>query len=410
MITPIDLSHPDNFENGFPHEYFRQLRREAPVYWHAGEYLPPEFPGVPGPGYWILSKYDDIKYVSKNPKLFASTPSIVIQDPIREEQELAPPSMIGMDPPAHNRYRKLVSAGFTPRAIRDQEPQHRVIVDAILDRVASKGECDFVTEIAAELPLQVICEFLGVPHEDRHKVFEWSNRMLGGEDPEYALPIEEGRQVAIDMFVYANGLAEDRLQHRREDLISTLMHGQVDGDRLSTPEFDSFFLLLAIAGNETTRNLISHGTLLLMDHPEARERLIREPELIPSAVEEMLRFRPPVNYFRRTATRDTEIRGQKIRKGEKVTLWYASANRDEDVFPDPDVFDITRSPNDHLAFGIGEHFCLGAHLARLEIRVMFEHVLRRLPDLELAGPVEYLRSHFIDGVKHMPVRFTPEPS
>ena len=187
-----------------------------------------------------------------------------------------------------------------------------------------------------------------------------------------------------------------------------MIHGDVQGERLSLPEFDAFFLLLAIAGNETTRNLISHGVLLLTEHPEARAQLLADPTLLPGAVEEMLRYRPPVMYFRRTATRDTEIRGQKIREGDKVTLWYASANRDEDVFPDADRFDITRTPNDHLAFGIGEHFCLGAHLARMEIRVMFEHVLRRMPDLELSGPVEYLRSHFIDGVKHMPVRFTPE--
>ena len=414
MVTPIDLSNPDSFASGFPHEFFRELRREAPVFWHEGEYVPPDAPpelGLkPGPGYWILSKYDDIKYVSKNPGLFASTPSIVIQDPILEEQRLAPPSMIGMDPPAHARYRRLVSGGFTPRAIAGQEPHHHQIVASILDKVASKGECDFVTDLAAELPLGVICEFLGVPHGDRHKVFEWSNRMLGGEDPEYALPLQEARQVAIDMFVYANTLAEDRRETPRDDLISALLHGQVDGERLSTPEFDSFFMLLSIAGNETTRNLISHGMMLLMDHPEARERLIRQPERIPLAVEEMLRFRPPVMYFRRTATRDCEIRGQKIAKGDKVTVWYASANRDEDVFPDPDTFDISRTPNDHLAFGIGEHFCLGAHLARMELRVMFEHLLRRFPDIAYNGPVEYLRSHFIDGVKHMPVRFTPERS
>ncbi len=408
MITSIDLSHPDSFEQGFPHEYFRQLRREAPVFWHEGEHVPPDFPAEPGPGYWIVSKYADVLDVSKNPGLFSSAPSILIQDPLEQDQRLAPPSMIGMDPPAHARFRKLVSRGFTPRAIVEGEAQHHGIVDSILDRVAKKGECDFVTEIAAELPLRVICEFLGVPAEDRHKVFEWSNRMLGGEDPEYALPVEEARKVAIEMFIYANGLAEERRERPREDLISAMMHGEVDGERLSIPEFDSFFLLLSVAGNETTRNLISHGIMLLMEHPKAHERLIREPALIPSAVEEMLRFRPPVMYFRRTATRDTELRGQKIRKGDKVTLWYPSANRDEDVFPDADRFDITRSPNDHLGFGIGQHFCLGSHLARLEIRVMFEHLLRRLPDMELTGPVEYLRSHFIDGVKHMPVRFTPE--
>ncbi|MEE2702469.1 MAG: cytochrome P450 [Myxococcota bacterium] len=408
MVQPIDLSDPESFERGFPHEHFRALRREAPVAWHEGETVAPDYPAEPGPGYWVVSKYEDIKYVSKNPGLFASTPSIVIVDPPQAEAQLAPPSMIGMDPPDHARYRKLVSGGFTPSAIAAQEPRHRAIVDAILDPVAQKGECDFVTEIAAELPLRVICEFLGVPEEDRHQVFEWSNRMLGGEDPEYKLPMDEGIRVALEMFVYANGLAEKRRDAPSDDLISAMIHGKVDGEQLSIPEFDSFFLLLAVAGNETTRNLISHGMLQLIEHPEAYDRLVRQPELIPSAVEEMLRYRPPVMYFRRTATRDTEIRGQKIRKGEKVTLWYPSANRDEDVFPDPDRFDIERSPNDHMAFGMGQHFCLGSHLARLEIRIMFEQLLRRLPDIELTGPVDYLRSHFIDGVKHMPVRFTPE--
>ncbi len=212
----------------------------------------------------------------------------------------------------------------------------------------------------------------------------------------------------VAVVLYANALAEKRKEKPEDDLISALLHGEVDGEKLQIPEFDAFFILLSVAGNETTRNLISHGMLLLMEHPDQLKRLLDDPSLVPSAVEEMLRYRPPVMYFRRTATRDTEIRGQKIREGDKVTLWYASANRDEDVFPDADRFDITRTPNDHLAFGIGEHFCLGAHLARMEIRVMFEHLLRRMPDLELSGPVEYLRSHFIDGVKHMPVRFTPE--
>ncbi len=408
MITPLDVSNPDSFRDGFPHEYFRQLRREAPVYWHEGEHQSPDLRVPRGPGYWVISKYEDIKYVSKNPQLFSSTPSVVIQDPIPGRDSMIPPSMIGMDPPEHARYRKLVSRGFTPREIGVQEPRHQAIVQSILDRVAAKGECDFVTDIAAELPLRVICEFLGVPQEDRHRVFEWSNRILGGEDPEYALPPDEARQVAIDMFVYANGLAEQRRDAPRGDLISAMLKGNVHGEQLTIPEFDSFFILLSVAGNETTRNLISHGMLLLLDHPEARERLIADPSLVPQAVEEMLRFRPPVMYFRRTATRDTEIRGQAIKAGEKLSLWYPSANRDEDVFDEPDRFDIDRSPNDHLAFGIGEHFCLGAHLARMELRIMFDHLLRRFADLERTGPVEYLRSHFIDGVKHMPVAFTPE--
>ena len=394
-----DLSDPATFDRGFPHELFRRLRREAPVAWHEGDLHG-------GPGYWVISRYEDVKLVSKNPQLFSSVPGTQIQD-LSQEEMLGPPSMIGMDPPAHARYRKLVSRGFTPRAIRELEPHTHEIVRAILDRVAPKGGCDFVTDVAAELPLQVIAEFLGVPQEDRHKLFHWSNRLIGSEDPEYGASQEEARGAAIEMFVYANGLAEARRSAPGADLVSAMLHGEVAGERLTTPEFDSFFLLLAIAGNETTRNLISHGMLLLIEHPEARARLLADPSLLPSAVEEMLRYRPPVMYFRRTATRDVELRGRTIRAGQKVTLWYPSANRDEEVFERPDLFDIARSPNDHLAFGVGEHFCLGSHLARLEIRVMFEHLLRRLPDVELDGEPSMLRSHFIDGVKSMPVRFTP---
>ena len=210
------------------------------------------------------------------------------------------------------------------------------------------------------------------------------------------------------MFVYANGLAEDRLATPREDLMSRILHGSVEGNKITTPEFDSFFLLLAIAGNETTRNLITHGMLLLMANPEERQRLIDDRSLMKSAVEEMLRMSAPVMYFRRTATQDCEIRGVAIKKGDKLTLWYPSANRDEDIFDDPDTFDITRKPNHHIAFGVGEHFCLGSHLARLEIRIMFEHLLDRIPDIELEGEVGYLHSHFIDGVKSMPVKYTPQ--
>jgi cholest-4-en-3-one 26-monooxygenase len=274
--------------------------------------------------------------------------------------------------------------------------------------VAPNGKCDFVTEVAAELPLQVIAEMMGVPLEDRHTLFDWSNRLIGFEDPEYSTSEEDARNVSVEVYMYANQLAQQRKQNPGDDLVSVLLNAEVDGQKLTEMEFDLFFLLLMVAGNETTRNLISGGMLALIEHPEQRVRLLQDPSLMPAAVDELLRWVSPVMHFRRTATADTEIRGQKIRAGDKVMIYYISANRDEEVFPDSDRFDVGRTPNDHLAFGIGEHFCLGTNLARLEIRVMFEELLRRLPDMQLGGPVARLRSNFINGIKHMPVAFTPE--
>jgi cholest-4-en-3-one 26-monooxygenase len=279
---------------------------------------------------------------------------------------------------------------------------------AIVDAVALKGECDFVTEIAAELPLRVIAEFLGVPQEDRFKVFELSNRLIGFDDPEFTHSFHDGKVAAMEMYLYAQQMAEQRRGRPGTDLTSVLLQGEVDGQHLSESEFNAFFLLLAVAGNETTRNLISGGMLALIEHPEQRARLLADMTLLPTAVEEMLRWVSPVMHFRRTATRDTEIRGQQIATGDKVVMFYPSANRDEEVFPDGDRFNVARTPNDHLAFGIGEHFCLGSNLARLEIRIIFEELLTRLPGMELAAPAERLRSNFISGIKRMPVRFTPE--
>jgi len=278
-------------------------------------------------------------------------------------------------------------------------------VRSILEQVIDKGECDFVTDIAAELPLQVIADLLGVPQQERHQLFDWSNRLLGSEDPEFGNDIAVSMAAAFEMFRYAYQLGQAKIEKPGDDLVTALMKGEVGGGKLDMLEFGSFFLLLAVAGNETTRNLISHGMLLLLEHPESRARLRKNPALLPGAIEEMLRYRAPVMYFRRTATEDTEIGGVPIRKGEKVTLWYPSANRDEEVFDDPDRFDIERHPNEHLAFGHGQHFCLGSHLARLEIRVMFEELLEQFDAIALTGPVRTLRSHFIDGVKSMPIRF-----
>ena len=389
-----DVSHPDTFAKGFPHEVFARLRREAPVCWHEGDY-------EGGRGYWIISRYRTIKAISRRPMLFSSAAGTSIEDSRGDFV-----SMIGMDPPDHRRYRALVSSGFTPSRIHAQLSQHREIVKSILDAVMDRGRCDFVVDVAAELPLRVIADLLGVPQSACHRIFDWSNRMIGSQDPEYVVSLEEAASAAQEMFVFANRLAEDRLAKPRDDLMSAILHGEVGGQRLNAMEFDSFFLLLAVAGNETTRNLISHGLLLLLDHPDALARLREDPSLLPGAVEEMLRFRSPVIYMRRTALEDTELEGQRIRKGDKLLLYYPSANRDEQEFERPDVFDIERRDNHHLAFGIGEHFCLGTHLARLETRVMFEGILARMHDLELDGPVSYLRSNLIDGVKHIPLRFT----
>jgi cholest-4-en-3-one 26-monooxygenase len=274
--------------------------------------------------------------------------------------------------------------------------------------VAGRGECEFVTEVAGELPMQVICRMVGVPEEDWHAVYEISNRLVGFDDPDYQNSMEDGQRAAMEMFQYAAKLAEQLKAEPGDNLASELINGEVDGEKLTDLEFNSFFMLLCVAGNETTRTATTHGIRLLVEHPDQRDRLLQNPALIPCAIEEILRCSSPLNHFRRTASRDTELRGQRIRAGEKVTLWYPSANRDETVFPNPDTFDVGRSPNEHLAFGVGEHFCLGASLARLELVIMFEEILRRIPDIALDGPPRRLRSNFVNGVKEMRVRFTPE--
>lgn len=399
-LARIDILNPDIYTQGIPHETFRLLRREAPVFWH---------PEPEGPGFWAITRYDDVVTVSMDPATFSSgRRGALIDDPPADALPVMRSLLINQDPPRHTKYRRLVSKGFTPAMVRRLEPHIRELAGRIIDRVAPLGRCDFVTDVAAELPLQVIVELMGVPVEDRHKVFDWSNRMLGNADPEYAGSIEEARRASLELYAYANELASRRKRDPKDDLVSVLMRADVDGEALSQAEFDAFFMLLAVAGNETTRNAIAGGMLALIEHPEQRSRLLAAPDLLPTAVEEMLRWVSPVIHFRRTATRDVTLRGQRIHEGDKVVIYYASANRDEDYFPDGDRFDVGRIPNEHVAFGPGgPHFCLGANLARLEMRIIFEELLRRLPDMELAGPVQRLRSNFINGIKHMPVQYTP---
>jgi cholest-4-en-3-one 26-monooxygenase len=402
-IAEVELHNPDVYVRGVPHDAFRVLRKEAPIYFQK------ESGDRRGRGYWALTKHEDVIAVSKDPARFSShRGGTNIEDYEEEDLSAIQMMMVNMDPPQHNQFRRLASTGFTPRMVARMEPHIRAVTSAILDKVAKKGSADFVTSIAAELPLQVIAEMMGVPHEERHKLFDWSNRLIGFDDPEFQTSLADGKIAAMEVWMYASSLAEARRGVKGEDLVSVLINAEIEGQQLSEAEFDAFFLLLAVAGNETTRNLISGGMLALIENPEQRKRLIDDPSLIPSAVEEMLRWVTPVMYFRRTAMKDTEIRGQKIKEGDKVVMYYSSANRDEDVFPSGDTFDVGRTPNEHLAFGTGQHFCLGANLARLEIRVMFEELLRRLPDIELAGPVRRLRSNFINGYKEIPVRFTAE--
>ena len=396
QLSEIDFYNPDTFFESVPYETFKQLRKEDPVHWN---------PQTEGTGFWVLTRYDDVVATSLDHKSFASGHGVFI-DEAQGGTELM---MVNMDAPKHTGLRNLVSQGFTPKMIRRMEPHVRDIATKIIDDIADKGECDFVTEVAAELPLQVIAELVGIPQEDRHQIFQWSNQMIAVGDPEYSPTMDVATKAAAEIFAYANELTAERRENPKEDLISVLIQAEVDGEKLEDLEFNFFFLLLVVAGNETTRNLISGGMQALIESPDQRQRLIDDPSLMPTAVEEMLRFVSPLMYFRRTATSDTEIRGQAIKEGDKVTLWHGSANRDEDVFPNPEILDVGRTPNAHVALGAGgPHFCLGASLARLEARLMFEELLRRLPDIELNGPVSRLRSYFINGIKHMPVTFTPE--
>ncbi|MCL4293500.1 MAG: cytochrome P450 [Acidimicrobiia bacterium] len=393
----VNLLDLDLYADGPPHDLFTWLRNNEPVHWHPSDTLA-------APGFWVVTKYWDVINIERDAKLFSSAAHGALFEEPAEGTDLM---LINQDPPQHTRLRNLVARAFTPRVMKALEPHIRDAAGSIVHPVREYGECDFVTELAAELPLVVICELMGVPVEERHKVFDWSNRMIGHEDPEFGTNAEDGRVAALELYQYAQELADDRKASPRDDIVTTLVTAELDGEKLTDVEFNAFFLLLAVAGNETTRNLISGGMLTLFEHPDQRALLESDLDAhLPGAVDEMLRYVSPVKYFRRTATADTEVRGVPIRSGDNVTLWYGAANRDEEIFDDPQTFDVTRSPNEHIAFGgRGPHYCLGVALAKLEIRVMFEEILTRLPGLEPAGGASRLRSLLINGIKHMPVRW-----
>jgi cytochrome P450 len=412
-VDQIQLSNPEFWMRPLEEREgaFATLRAERPLSFH--EEWDFEFSPIPkGPGYWAITKHADILEVSRTPEVFCSGRGANIQDLPTPFAEFFG-SMINMDDPKHARLRRIVSGGFTPRMLKRFEADVQRTASAIVDRVIEQGECDFVTEIAAQLPLAIICNLMGIPESQHQFVFDRTNVILGAGDPEYSpdpqLIVPSLLKAGSELAQLAQELGRARRGKPTDDLASALVNAEIEGERLTDPELGSFFVLLVVAGNETTRNAISHGMKALCDFPAERAKWIADFEgVAPSAVEEIVRWATPVIHFRRTATRDTELRGQKIRAGEKVVMWYSSGNRDEEVFPDPWRFDVTREPNEHVGFGgPGPHHCLGAHLARREITVMFREIFRRLPDLQVTGEPDRLLSFFIHGIKHMRCEWTP---
>ncbi|MCW2861611.1 MAG: cytochrome [Actinoallomurus sp.] len=399
----IDIVTPELYETrGFPDEDFRRLRRESPVYWH-------EDPARNVPGFWAVTRYDDVVHVSRHPEVFSShVRTSMFEEFADEDISLYQLMMLFMDPPQHTRQRSFVNRGFTPRMIKQLEEHIRDVGHRLIDEVVTRGEACFVRDIAAPFPLYVICELIGAPVEDRQQIFDWSNALIGFDDPDFASSAEHARDVSALILDYAHELAAQRRRQPRDDIATSLLEPDADGRRLGADEFAMFILLLIMAGNETTRNAASGGMLAFFQHPEQWRRLIGNRGLLRTTADEIVRWVCPVNLFRRTALSDTELRGQRIAEGDKVVMFYSSANRDEDIFDDPYAFDVGRDPNPQIGFGGGgPHFCLGTHLARLELTVLFELLLDRMPDIRQAGEARRLRSNFINGIKEMPVRFTP---
>lgn len=396
----LDVISIDAYSEGPPHDLLTVLRKEAPIIRHRG--IEPGYPEW----FWCITRHADVVEVSRRFHDYSSAKRGSLMNDDRPDLEMAR-MMIDLDPPEHTRLRSLVNRGFTPKAMHMLEAHFRDVARRLVDEALDKGTVDFVDAVSAELPLIAIAELVGIPVEDRRKVFHWSNTMIGSSDPDFSGSPDDGAAAAAELYMYSNELARQRRENPKDDIITTLI-SEHDGDILSEHEFDLFMMLLAVAGNETSRNGISHGVLALIQNPSQWELLRSDPSLVNSAVEEILRWGTPVNYFRRTATCDVELHGVKIEEGDSVGLIYPSANRDETVFDNPFTFDITRNPNPHLTFGGGgPHFCLGSNLARLEMRILFEELVTKVKRVDLIGQVRKLRSSFIHGIKTMPVALLP---
>ena len=407
-LDEIDLSSHDAFVEEVPLWAFKELRVRDPVHWQ------PET--APNHGFWNITRFRDIEDVLRDTKRFSSAHGITLEEQTEEEVE-ARRSMIDMDPPNHSRLRRLVTKLFTRSAVAAYEGFVREQARLVLDKGLPQGEFDFVEEISRELPIRVLARIMGVPDQDLPMCVELGDAMIAQADPEYSRAVIDKEDTseyrllpfrspaAVELMAYGHELAEQRRENPRDDLVTKLVQSEVDGEHLTKAQFDNFFCLLIVAGNETTRHAITHGTKALVDHPDQWQRLRDDSALIQPAAEEILRYGSPTMHFRRTATQDLQIHDTTVKRGDKVLVWFVSGNYDDEVFPNAERFDVGRDPNPHMAFGSGgPHVCLGAHLARLEVRVMFEEMVPRLRSLEITGPIERLRSNFINGIKHMPVR------
>jgi len=407
-LEDINLLDADRWAKGVPHEWFAYLRKHAPVYKH---------PEPDGRGFWVVSRYNDIRDVSMDWETFSSDyrrgGAVNLLDADMDKRmsgdagdESA--STIELDPPVHTARRKIMNRGLVPRLINALEQRIRAHSVELLEAAIARGRADWAEDVAVELPIRMVAELLGVPQEDQHRLLAWSNQIVSGEDPEYTVGENTVLNAMAELAVYARELAAKRRKQPGNDILSNLLGLNGEGDSMTDAEFAVTFLQLVTAGNETTRNTAIHGMKALMDNPDQYARLVADPGLIPRAVEEMLRWATAIVYFRRNATRDTEIGGVPISKGDKVVIYYTSANRDEEIFEEPFRFDVDRHPNPHVSFGAGgPHFCVGAHLAKLQLRVLFEELVKRVPRAPVAaGPAEGVKALLISGIKRLPVDFT----